>query len=216
MYHKPGPLILGRCHNSYWGACHQVGRKASGSIPTSKVQAQEGACKRKTRKGIESFQSNSFSFPVCSNSFQFVYFVYRLVKTYQISQVPRGPPSPPPPVHHSPPRKLTAKEMTWTESTDQRPDMTWQISCSFFVFLSKFSFNFQDRFLLSQHWTCTLAFFISYILPGPKGLEDSSVHLQLEECKGRVKEEWVHTDFILMWHMMWSEVYCLSLMPEQS
>ena len=146
------------CHNSYWGACHQVGRKASGSIPTSKVQAQEGACKRKTRKGIESFQSNSFGFPVYSNSFQFVYFVYRLVKTYQISQVPRGPPSPPPPVHHSPPRKLTAKEMTSTESTDQWPDMTWQISCSFLACLWKFSFNFQDRFLLSQHWTCTLAF----------------------------------------------------------
>ena len=31
------------CHHSYWGACHQVGRKASRSIPTSKVQAQEGA-----------------------------------------------------------------------------------------------------------------------------------------------------------------------------
>ena len=44
----------------------------------------------------------------------------------QSLQVPRGPPSPPPPVHHSPPRKLTAKELWCTAFESFLEDETLQ------------------------------------------------------------------------------------------
>ena len=235
MYHKPGPSIHVGQFQSSWRSLSFLYVWMIDQVFTSTastIRTEERVIKLVERQ-VDPFQPPKFKhkkalanerhgkiprvFSQIRSVFQFAEILSSLrftCQTCQISQVPRGPPSPPPPVHHSPPRKLTAKEMTSTESTDQRPDMTNQLLLTestvvlFLLFFESLVATFKiGSSFHSINLYC--GFLISYILPGPKGLEDSTMHLQLEECKGRVKEQWVHMDFILMWHMMWNEVYCL-------
>lgn len=195
------PQFVLRSVSSSWSKGKWIHSNLQSSSTRRRLQTKDTERYREFSVKFVQFSSLLKFFPVCL-------FCLSSCQTYQISQVPRGPPSPPPPVHHSPPRKLTAKEMTSTESTDQRSDMTWQISCSFFVFLWKFSFNFQDRFLLSQHWTCTLAFSFHTSCQDQKDWKIPPCISNWKNAKvGWKKSGCTRTSF---WCDIWCEVRCIA------